>query len=96
MSSFFLSGSGDAVVPAINFAEGTYSFAVENKEELGFFAVTLYNNGGGSHSKSIARGTAVFTETSEFKVNGAKGAVAPAGVWAMIVQSSGDWEITVK
>jgi len=94
--SLSISGSGDAVVPAINFAEGTYSFTIDNKEELGFFAVTLYNTGGGSHSKSIANGTTAFTDTFEFKVNSPNGAVAPAGVWAMTVQSGGEWEIKVN
>jgi hypothetical protein len=94
--NFSLSGSGNAVVPGIQFAEGAYSFAVDNKKEIGFFAITMYHTGGGSHSKSIANGTAAFTDSFEFKVNGPKGAVAPAGVWAMTVQSGGEWEIMLK
>lgn len=34
---------------AIAVDSSKFNFTVENKEELGFFAVTLHNNGGGSH-----------------------------------------------
>ena len=57
------------MVPAIEFADGTYSFNIANKQEIGFFSIGIYYTGGGSHSDLIVSTPTALSHTIRAEVD---------------------------
>ncbi|MBN4064474.1 hypothetical protein JYU04_01910 [Dehalococcoides mccartyi] len=94
-SSLEISGTFDYVVPAIDFKQGSYTLTASSDEEFGNFSIVLVNLFDSGH-QLVVNESNPQDKTFEFEINEADFVVNPAGLWAMVIQSPGDWEVKIE
>ena len=94
-SSLDISGSLDHVVPAIDFKPGNYTITASNDVEIGHFSIKLLNRGGNGHLLLINGSQPPF-EPFDFEIKEDGAVVNPAGLWTLIISSTGNWDVKIE
>jgi hypothetical protein len=94
-SSLDISGSLDYVIPAVDFKEGSYTLTASNDGEFGHFSVKLLNRNDSGHML-IVNETNPQNKSFEFEINAPGHVVNPAGLWALVIQSSANWNVKIR
>ena len=94
-STFDISGTLDHVVPAIEFKPGNYTITASNDVEIGHFSVKLLNRDGNGHQLLVNQ-SHPQNDQFDFEINEADGIVNPAGLWTLIISSTGNWDVKIE
>jgi hypothetical protein len=90
-----ISGSLDHVVPSIDFAPGNYTITASNDVEFANFSIVLLRREKPGHQLLINASNPI-DKTKEFEIKDASSVVNPAGLWALVIGSTGNWEVSIK
>jgi len=94
-SNLDISGELDYVLPAINLQEGTYTLTASNDVEFGHFSVKLLNRNDSGHMLIVNKSNP-DNETFEFEINASSHVINPAGLWTLVIQSTGKWDVKIE